>query len=195
MKEWSLAIGLALVVTCLAWSADIKTIPSGSELVVRNNESIDTKTATEGRTYSAVIERDVMDTSGAVAIPKGSAAELTVRRVSTGGTTGSPELALDVQSVTVSGRRYLLSTEDLERKNKRGIGKNKRTAEMVGGGAALGTVLGAIAGGGKGAVIGAIAGAAAGGTAQVLTKGKEVKVPAETVLTFKLAHPLRMEAT
>ena len=75
-----------------------------------------------------------------------------------------------------------------------GIGKNRRTAEMVGGGAALGTLLGAIAGGGKGAAIGAVAGAATGGTAQVLTKGKEVNSPAKTVLKFKLDRPLHLTA-
>jgi len=64
---------------------------------------------------------------------------------------------------------------------------------MIGGGAALGTLLGAIAGGGRGAVIGAIAGAAAGGAVQVLTKGKEVNVPAETILTFRLDQPITLQ--
>src|SRR5216684_3730602 len=91
------------------------------------------------------------------------------------------------------GRHYNVSTEDLRQGNNRGIGANRRTGEMVGGGAVLGTLLGAIAGGGKGAAIGAIAGAAAGGGVQVLTKGKEVKVPAETVLKFKLDKPLRLQ--
>jgi outer membrane lipoprotein SlyB len=86
----------------------------------------------------------------------------------------------------------MVSTEDLSRSNSQGIGKNKRTAEMVGGGAALGTLLGAIAGGGKGAAIGAIAGAAAGGGVQVLTKGHEIRVPAETVLNFRLDQPLHL---
>jgi len=63
---------------------------------------------------------------------------------------------------------------------------------MVGGGAALGTLLGALAGGGKGAAIGAIAGAAAGGGVQVLTKGREIRVPAETVLHFRLDQPLHL---
>jgi hypothetical protein len=65
---------------------------------------------------------------------------------------------------------------------------------MVGGGALLGTVLGAIAGGGRGAAIGAAAGAAAGAGAQVLTRGKEIKVPAETTLTFRLEQPVRLVA-
>jgi outer membrane lipoprotein SlyB len=100
-----------------------------------------------------------------------------------------------LQSVTVQGRRYLVETSDLEQSSRSGIGKNRRTAEMVGGGAALGTLLGAVAGGGKGAAIGAVAGAAAGGTAQVLTRGKEVKVPAETLLTFRLEEPLRLHGS
>jgi outer membrane lipoprotein SlyB len=78
--------------------------------------------------------------------------------------------------------------------NAEGLGKNKRTAEMVGGGAVLGTILGAIAGGGKGAAIGAAAGAAAGAGVQVLTRGKEVKVPAETQLTFQLDQPVNLVA-
>jgi hypothetical protein len=71
---------------------------------------------------------------------------------------------------------------------------NKRTATMVGGGALAGAIIGAIAGGGKGAAIGAAVGGAAGAGAQVLTRGKEVKVPAETVLTFQLDSDLQLQA-
>jgi len=76
---------------------------------------------------------------------------------------------------------------------REGIGKNTRTATMVGGGAVLGTLLGAIAGGGRGAAIGALAGAAAGAGAQVLTRGKKVDVPPETVLTFRLDQPINLQ--
>lgn len=87
-----------------------------------------------------------------------------------------------------------MNSADIEQSSNSGIGKNRRTAKYVGGGAALGTLLGAIAGGGKGAAIGAVAGAAAGGTTQVLTKGKEVKIPAETTLRFRLDQPLTLKA-
>ncbi len=92
----------------------------------------------------------------------------------------------------MDGRRYLIDASDVDEKGTSGIGKNKRTGEMVGGGAVLGTIIGAIAGGGKGAAIGAVGGAAAGGTAEVLTKGKEVHVPSETVLRFRLDHPVHL---
>jgi hypothetical protein len=174
-------------------SSDTRIIPANTEIQVRANESIDSRTATEGRTFSGEIYSDVADASGNVIIPRGAQAELVIREMKSGGTVGSPELVLDVQSVRLNGRRYLISTGDLAQSDREGIGKNRRTAEMVGGGAALGGLIGAIAGGGKGAVIGALSGAAAGGAVQVLTKGKEVRVPAETVLTFKLDQPLRLE--
>jgi outer membrane lipoprotein SlyB len=103
-------------------------------------------------------------------------------------------MALDLQSIKAGNRRYLVNTADLEQKAQGGVGANKRTAETVGGGAVLGTLIGAIAGGGKGAAIGAEAGAGAGAGTQVLTRGKTVKVPAETTLRFKLDQPLTLQA-
>jgi hypothetical protein len=87
--------------------------------------------------------------------------------------TSNAEIALDLQSIKVGNRRYLVNTADSEQKAQGGVGANKRTAEMVGGGAVLGTLIGAIAGGGKGAAIGAVAGAGAGAGTQVLTRGKD----------------------
>lgn len=174
--------------------SDARTVPAGTEFTVRTNETIDSNSGSEGRFYSAQVDKDVTDSNGQLLVPKGSDAQLVLKRMSQGGTTGSAEMVLDLHSVNINGRRYLVTSNDVRQSTQRGIGKNRRTAEMVGGGAALGTLLGAIAGGGKGAVIGAIAGAAAGGAAEVLTKGKEVRVPAETVLTFRLDQPVRLEA-
>jgi hypothetical protein len=169
-------------------------LPAGTEISVLTNQEIDSSTARAGQTFPADIADNVTNSAGQVVIPKGSEAELVIRNTSSGGVTGSPEVALDLQSVKVGGRRYEVNTQDLEQQGTGGIGKNKRTAEMVGGGAVLGTLIGAIAGHGKGAAIGAAAGAAAGAGAQILTRGKTVKVPAETNLRFKLDQPLRLDA-
>jgi hypothetical protein len=176
-------------------SRKLEVVPSGTELAVRTNETIDSKVAKENQTFSGQFEQTVVGASGEVIIPKGSPAEIVIRKISSGGTTGSPEMMLDVQAITVAGRRYVVSTADLEEKNSTGIGMNKRTAEMMGGGAALGTILGAVALGGKGAGIGILAGTAGGAGAQMLLKGKEVSVPAETILTFKLDQPVSLQAT
>jgi hypothetical protein len=168
------------------------TVPAGTEIAVRTNEAIDSQNASADQHYSATVLQDVRGSAGETLIPKDSNADLVVRQINSGGTIQSGNLVLDLDSITVNGQRYRVSSEDLKQSGSSGIGKNKRTAEMVGGGAALGTLLGAIAGGGKGAAIGAAAGAGAGATAQVLTKGKTVKVPAETILRFQLERPLHL---
>ena len=175
-------------------SRRVETLPSGTELTVRTAEAIDSSTAVVNQTFSAIVERDIRGESDDVIIPAGSHAVLVVRQISSGGTTGSPDIVLDMQSMTVSGRRYLVSTADLKEDSGTGIGKNKRTAETIGGGAALGTIIGAIAGGAKGAAIGVLVGAAGGAGVEVLNKGKDVRVPAETLLSFRLDKPVSLQA-
>jgi hypothetical protein len=172
---------------------DAVALPAGTQISVITTDPIDSKTGSEGQTFAASIAQDVMDQdTGRVVIPKGADAELVIRNVNAGGTTGTSDLALDLQSVSVAGHTYDVSTEDLQQQSNAGIGKNKRTGEYVGGGAVLGTLIGAIAGGGKGAAIGAIAGAGAGAGTQVLTRGKAVHVPSETTLNFRLDQPLHL---
>ncbi len=173
-----------------AETAEPGVIPTGTTLVIRTNEEIRTKQV--GKTYSAQVAETIENQSGDVLVPRGSSAELVVLQASTGGTTGTPILALGVRSITVEGRRYTIAADTYEQQGGVGIGHNRRTAEMIGGGAVLGTLIGAAAGGGSGALIGAVVGAAGGATAQVLTRGQEVRVPAETLLTFRLEQPWRM---
>ncbi len=167
-------------------------LPAGTEISVRANEDIDSRTANPNQTYGATIARDVTDETGRVIIPRGAWAELVVRNASGGGVVGNSDLMLDLEYVEVNGTRYRLDVPGVERQSSGGIGANRRTGEMVGGGALLGTLLGALGCVGKGAAIGAIAGAAAGGAVQVITRGKEVRVPAETVLNFKLDQQERL---
>ena len=166
-------------------------VPAATEIAVRTNETIDTRDTSQGTSYSAQVDRDVVDANGNVIIPRGAEARLVVRRVN------DNTLALDLQSVRVNGRTYNVDTSAVQESGtgRDGLGANKRTGEFVGGGAVLGTLLGAIAGGGKGAAIGALAGAGAGAGAQVLTRGDHVRVPAESVLSFRLDRPLRMRAS
>jgi hypothetical protein len=163
-------------------------LSSGTVLAIRTNERIDAQNAAEGQTFAAQVDQDIRDSDGMVAIPRGSDARLITRRVGDDG-----DITLDIDSVVVQGRRYRVSTTDQELEGRRdGLGKNERTGKFVGGGAILGAIIGAVAGGGKGAAIGAAAGAGAGAGAEVITSGKEVRVPAETVLRFRLDHSLHM---
>jgi hypothetical protein len=171
-------------------------LAAGSEISIRTNEAINSETAAEGQTFDAQVTRDAKDANGDVVIPRGARATVVIRSASKGGRIkGASDLVLDLQSVAISGKQYTIDTADVTKKGKSGLGANRRTAEYTGGGAALGAIIGAIAGGGKGAAIGAGAGAGAGALTQVLTRGKAIKVPAESVLTFRLDQPLKVTAS
>jgi hypothetical protein len=179
--------------------AEIRTktyvLPIGSRVPVRTEETIDSGTAAEGQTYAAEIADDVPDANGDTVVPRGANAQIIIRSATKGNRFhGQSDLVLDLQSISVGGKEYLVSTTDLQQKGRQGVGANKRTAEFTGGGAALGAIIGAIAGGGKGAAIGAGAGAGAGVIGQVATKGGAIKVPAETMLTFQLDKPVQIVA-
>ncbi len=170
-------------------------VQAGTEIPVRTEETVDSAKAVEGQTYAAEVSEDIQDAEGSVVIPRGSNAQIVIRSASKGGRFhGTSDLVLDLQSVSVEGQEYQMSTTDLEQRGKDGVGGNRRTAEYTGGAAAVGAIIGAIAGGGKGAAIGAGSGAGAGALTQILTKGGSIRVPAETILTFKLDRPLRVVA-
>jgi hypothetical protein len=167
--------------------------PVGTEISVRTEESIDSGTAVDGQTYAGEVTGDVLDAEQAVVIPHGSNAQIVIKSAAKGGRfRGASDLVLDLQSVSIGGQQYALSTTDIEQTGKNGVGANKRTAEFAGGGAAIGAIIGAIAGQGKGAAIGAGSGAGAGVLGEILTKGGSIKIPVESVLTFKLDQPLRV---
>ncbi len=172
----------AIVVVLLASSAWAQTLPKDSEIKVRTDTAIPAKPPANAK-YTASVSNDVTESSGAIVIPKGSRAQLVA-------VTNGNDTTLDLRSVTVEGKRYLLTTQ-VKSSAPGGMGANKRTAKYVGGGAAVGAVLGALLGGGKCAAIGALVGGAGGAGAQVYT-GRKKEIPAETELSFKLAQDLEM---
>lgn len=167
-----------------------RTIPAGTNLQVRTLEKIEAGEGMVGQTYNAEVAQAVTDQYGNIIVPQGADATLVVRNVSGGGAVGTRDLVLDLQSISFGGQRYMVSAEPVVRTGREGLGWNPRTAEFVGGGAVLGTIIGALAGGGSGAAIGALVGAAGGAGVQVLTRGSEISVPAETVLTYPLQEPI-----
>jgi len=179
------AISCALFFAKTATAQSAGTIDAGTTITVRTNEQINAGES-DGRVFSGVVEQDVVDRSGNVAIPRGANVELLVKTIA------KNQIALDLESVTVNGERYGIETQDSAVSSQRsdGLGANKRTGEFLGGGAVIGAIIGAIAGGGKGAAIGGGLGAAAGAGTQVLTRGKNVNIPAESLVTFRLQQPL-----
>jgi hypothetical protein len=164
-------------------------VSSGTNIVVRMIDPVDSRTNTVGQTFAASIDQPVV-VNGNTVIPRG--ADVVVKLVDaseSGKLSGKTELSLDLVSIKVNGRVVDINTQSVTQAS---TDRGKGTAEKAGGGAVLGAVIGAIAGGGKGAAIGAGAGAAAGTAAQVATKGQQVKVPAETRLTFLLQQDVQI---
>ena len=174
----------------LASSGIAKVIPRGSEIVVHSDENIDSENSSPGQLFTATVTEDVPDSNGGIAIPRGTRAKLVIRNTTTGGAVHSAELVLDLFSVDLAGKEYRVDTSDVDLSSRRGVGANKRTLEYGGGGAGFGALMGAIFGGGRGAGIGAAAGAGAGLLTQIFTRGKTVKVPAETTMRFRLDRTL-----
>jgi hypothetical protein len=190
LKQFSLTLAVLTLGSATGMMAQrASSIPSGTEITVRTDQAIKAEAAntTAAQFYSGTVSEDVVDASGKILVPKGSAAQLTAVKDT------SSNLVLDLRSLTVHGRRYVVQAGDVAAASGSkygGIGANKRTGEFLGGGALAGTLIGALAGGGKGAAIGALAGAGAGAGAQVLTRGKTLSVPAETSLKFRLEQSL-----
>jgi hypothetical protein len=162
-------------------------VAADTVIAVVLDQTISSKTSKSGDKFSATVESPV-EVEGRVAIPKGSRAEGVVNDAKAAGRfKGGAALALTLTSVTVNGRDYEIQTSAAMRSSK---GKGKRTAVMVGGGAAGGAAIGAIAGGGKGAAIGALIGAAAGTGGAGLSGNRDITLAAETALDFKLLQPV-----
>jgi hypothetical protein len=188
MKNLKFLLLPALLV--VAVFAQDRVLNSGTQIQVRTDTAINATSANVGKAFNATVSHDVMDANGNVAIPAGSPARIEVMQAGENG-----EVTVDLRSVNVNGQRINLASEtgtSASNAEEQGIGKNKRTAKYVGGGALAGTVIGALAGGAKGAAIGMITGGAAGAGAQVLTKGKNVNIPAETQLTFQTSNSVTL---
>lgn len=173
--------------------SDALVIPAGTDLLLLTDERIDSTESIEGQTYAATIVGNVPGTTGHIVIQAGSGARLSIRKISRGGLVHSPELVLDLYSITVDNRPYRVATSDIKETNRKGLGANPRTAEFPEGGSALGALIGGIFGGGKGAGTGALAGAGGGFVTEAFTRGKEVRVPAESQLGFRLEKTLVLD--
>ncbi len=170
-------------------AAQAVVVPAGTSLTVRIGEALGSKLSSSGQSFSATLANPV-EVGGAVVIPAGAAVEGTVVDAKPlGKFKGGASLDVTLTSITVRGKTRAIETSSVLRAEK---GKGKRTAVVTGGGAALGALIGGLAGGGKGAAIGAVAGGGAGAAGSAMTGNKDIVLPAESALTFKLRSPLEL---
>jgi len=165
------------------------TIPTDTPVKIRMIDSVNSETSRQGETFRAALDEPVY-VDGQVAIPRG--ADVLTKLVAdqqSGKIEGRTVLTLALSTITVNGRPVDVTSTDVKTESS---SRGQRSAGVIGGAAALGAIIGAIAGGGKGAAIGAGSGAAVGTGAEVLTSGQKVKIPSETRLTFRLQSPVQL---
>ena len=165
------------------------TVPANTIVTVRTIDSIDSKANQAGQMFKASLDAPIV-ADNRVIVPVGADAYIKLVSASSAGhIKGRSELGLELSSIVFQGNTYNVVSSDVKQS---GTSRGKQSAERIGGGAALGALIGAVAGGGKGAAIGAAVGGGAGTGVQVFTKGQQVKIPSETRLDFTLQQPLEI---
>jgi len=163
------------------------TIPTGSKIVIRMIDSVNSETNKLGDTFVAVLDEPISQ-GGVEVIPRGADVRGRIAKIDDAGRLkGSAQLGLELTQIIVNGIPYSVTTSEY---NEVGEGRGKETAKRAGIGAGIGAAIGAIAGGGKGAAIGAGVGGGGATAIQVLTKGEKLNIPSETKLEFTLRSPL-----
>ncbi len=164
------------------------TIQAGTSLAIRVDQRISVKTSHPGDTFTGEVVEPVVDPNGNAIVPKGTRVGGVIDEAhKRGHFKGASVLELRLTSMTLNGTEYHLRTADLTERKK---GKGKRSTAMIGGGAGLGMLIGGIASGGTGLLIGGLAGGGAGAAGAGLTGNRDLDIPAETVVHFKLAQDL-----
>jgi hypothetical protein len=165
------------------------TIPVDTPVKIRMIDSVNSDTSRLGETFRASLDEAVY-VNGQQVIPRG--ADVVTKLVTdqqSGKFEGRTVLTLALSTIAVNGRQVDVTSTDVKTESS---SRGQRSAGVIGGTAALGAIIGALAGGGKGASIGAGSGAAVGTGAEVLTSGQKVKIPSETRLTFRLQSPVQL---
>jgi hypothetical protein len=165
-------------------------VPAGTDLAIRVNQRISVKDARAGDRFTGEVVRPVMS-GNSVAIPARTPVDGVIdashRR---GHFKGRSVLELRLVSMNLNGQRYTLDTADNVRSKK---GKGKRSSAMIGGGAGAGMLIGGLATGGVGLVVGGLIGGGAGTAVSGLTGNRDLVIPAESVVNFKLADDLAVQ--
>jgi hypothetical protein len=163
------------------------TIPTGSKVVIRMIDSVNSEKSKVGEQFTAVLDEAVVQ-GGVEVIPRGADVRGRIANVNEAGRiAGAAQLGLELNQIIVNGIPYSITTSEYQEVAE---GRGSQTAKRAAAGAGIGAVIGAIAGGGKGAAIGAGVGGGGATAVQVMTKGEKLNIPSETKLEFTLRSPL-----
>ena len=168
-----------------------QTLSAGTVVTVQMIDPVDSGRNHVGEEFAATVAAPVV-VGDTVMIPKGADARVRlVESKNAGRIKGQSELELELVKLMVHGDTYNVESGIY---TTMGSSRSKRSAKMIGGGAGLGALIGAVAGKGKGAAIGAVTGAAAGTAIEASTHGQRVKVPPEAKIDFVLRNSLSLNS-
>ncbi len=181
---------MALLLSVAGGRAAAGTIPAGATITVRLVDSIDSRNNYVGETFRATVDTPLM-VDGQTVVPRGAEAigRLTVVEHS-GRIRGRSMIAMELTALNYDGKSVSIQTGAYQ---EAGDSRGKQTAKLGGGGAVIGTLIGAIAGGAAGSLIGAGVGAAGGAIVQTVRGSQTIKLPAESLLVFTLQSPIPLE--
>jgi len=163
------------------------TIPEGSPINVRLDDSISSARNRSGDMFRATLSQPIMLSEGGV-VPRGARVTGEVLEARPSGHLKTPaELSVALKSIEVGGNTYRISTSSYSRV---GQSHKKHDLKWIGGSAAGGALFGALIGHGKGAAIGAVAGGGGGTAAAYATGKKDIVLPSESPLHFVLRQPI-----
>jgi hypothetical protein len=163
------------------------TIPAGDRIRVRLVDTIGSARNRSGDTFAATLDQPIV-VDGEVVVPRG--ANVTGRVVSarpSGHLKTPASLAVTLTSIDVDGQSYEVRTSD---RSWAGRSHKKHDAKWIAGAGGAGALIGALVGGGKGAAIGAGVGAGGGTATAYATGKKDIVLPSETPLNFRLREPV-----
>ncbi|HWG19479.1 MAG TPA: hypothetical protein VG225_03045 [Terracidiphilus sp.] len=163
-------------------------IPAGTTLAIRVDQRISVKHSRTGDQFTGELVEPILASDNSILVPKGSPVKGIVDAShKRGHFKGASLLELRLTSLTLNGQEYPLETRDLAERKK---GKGKRSAALIGGGSGLGMLVGGVASGGVGLVVGGLVGGGAGTAAAGLSGNRDIDIPAESIVHFKLADDL-----
>jgi hypothetical protein len=166
------------------------TLPESTAIHVTLNKAVGSDRSLPGDHFEATLSQPVV-LAGRTVIPQGARATgVVVDARRSGRLVGHPHLQIALESVEVAGNTYEIRTATETKIGKR---PGKHNFAFIGGGVSTGLLIGALAAGGSGALIGGPIGAGVGTVAAMVTCRRDIRLPAETQVTFELATPATIE--
>jgi hypothetical protein len=168
------------------------TLPAGTVIPIRMTDTLDSEKTQPNTVFHGSLAGDLIADGMVVARSGAAVTGRVITAKDAAHFAGSAELSIELTRIDTVDHPVDVVTDAYD---KQGAGRGKNTAIKTGGGAAVGAILGGLLGGGKGAAIGAASGGGIGAGVNGVTRGQQVQIPTETLVTFHLQSPISVNTS